>query len=341
MKTVTKILLGVGAIAGAYVGYRVIKNLYLESKKEAEEQMEREERKLNQAGLRKPQTKEEAIAMAKATVVSNKPAEPITKCMYGLLLKSSNWDKDDINGERKIFGPSDDAPQEEIEAWEKEGMGNTIHVLEEKPQGKGRQGYIHFYIQVPPYLRKTPLPKEYLLAVREAAHDFWIENHFQFREPKVRFKGFYSVVGDERIPCSDGTHGLPEVYYEIPEEDYKGLEKDGRHDGLARLISHYYMDNGERLEESDYESVNMYVDVSFPIKNERRDGVDTITAIGFLKKLIDLDIVGEGSTQRLGPVIFHAQGDLGIIYSETLTERYVLFDDPEDESIEETESAEA
>lgn len=259
--------------------------------------------------------------------------DPLVYRMYQLLQKSSNWDLDDFDSDYNIYGPGEGSSVKEIKEWECTGMNNTIHVLEDSNHSGKRM--LHFYVQIPPCLKKIPLPSDYSNTLKELVSEFWKNSLIdpQVQEPRVRYKGFCSFISNERTQDTDGSYGYPEVYQEIPDEVSSQYAEDGKFDGLSRMVSFFYRNDHENLDKVNYASVNQYATVSFPIDEESNEGIDILQAISFLKELIDTEIIpqkGIGRKQKLGPIIFHADGKLGTFYQPDLTKRMIMLSEEQD-----------
>lgn len=319
-KTMKKITKNVIKVAIFIVGGILFCKTYKKEKKRAEANYEKKEEEFSLAGIDIENEEGQNPLMGR---------DPFVYRMYQLLLRSSNWDLDDFDSSYNIYGPQGGSLEKIIE-WECTGMNNTIHVLEDSDRNGKRM--IHFYVQIPPFLGKTPLPSDYSNTLRELVMEFWKNSNIKnAQEPRVRYKGFYSYVSNEKMNYPDGSPANPEVFVEIPEDDYSKFAAPGKFDGLSRMISSFYENNHEKLDRVNCVSMNMYTTVSFPIDEELDEGIDMLQAISFLKGLIDTEIKPQkgarGMKQKLGPIIFHADGKLGVFYNQELEKEIMLIPD--------------
>lgn len=318
MRKITKNIIKIaGGLALAIFIYKTYKN----EKKRTTAEWEEKKEEFSQLGI---------DINDEETYGHNVDKDPIVYRMYQLLLRSSNWDLDDFNSDFNIYGPGEGSSIKEIKEWECTGMNNTIHVLE---SNRGGKKMLHFYVQIPPCLKKTPLPSDYSNALKELVAEFWKNSLIDAQEPRVRYKGFCSFISSERVQDTDGSYGYPEVYQEIPDEVSSQYAEDGKFDGLSRMVSFFYRNDHENLDKTNYASVNQYATISFPIDEESDEGIDILQACSFLKKLIDTEIIpqkGIGRKQKLGPIIFHADGKLGTFYQPDLTKRMIMLSEEQD-----------
>lgn len=318
MRKITKNIIKIaGGLALAIFIYKTYKN----EKKRTTAEWEEKKEEFSQLGI---------DINDEETYCHNVDKDPIVYRMYQLLLRSSNWDLDDFNSDFNIYGPGEGSSIKEIKEWECTGMNNTIHVLE---SNRGGKKMLHFYVQIPPCLKKTPLPSDYSNALKELVAEFWKNSLIDAQEPRVRYKGFCSFISNERVQDTDGSYGYPEVYQEIPDEVSSQYAEDGKFDGLSRMVSFFYRNDHENLDKTNYASVNQYATISFPIDEESDEGIDILQACSFLKKLIDTEIIpqkGIGRKQKLGPIIFHADGKLGTFYQPDLTKRMIMLSEEQD-----------
>lgn len=265
MNKETKIVLGGAGILG--LGYWLW-NLYKSSKKEVREEIKKEVETLKEAGIN-PNINTEEI---------KKDDKPFVEKVLRTLMFNMN---EDIWNDSVL--KTTDYETHDQTLW------GSLRVMQRDDET------VSVFIHIPPYFggkSKSGFKtlKQYKELILETLNSFLSDTGI--RGFKWQYKGYYEKISENLT--KDGQNKV--ISEEIPEEDCMNFSEHGSYtDGLARLISYYYENNAERLE-NDKELVGVcaFIELSFPLAKNENDkfGMDIIKMVKLLKTLtFDLNIM--------------------------------------------------
>lgn len=272
MKKSTKFVLGgIGLSIALYIG----KKLFSKAKEEVKEEIKEETKILEEAGL-------DVEAMVESDKKDDLPGDNYVENVLYTLLKNTN---DDVWDE-EVLKVTD------YENYHDNCLWGSIRVIQRDEET------VSLLIQIPPYFgNRGKDNNKTLTQYKEDILDF-VNNYlskYNVKGMKWMYRGYYERYSN-RV-TKKGNEVLIDTV-EIPEEDCAKFSDHGYADGLARLISHLYMNNMENLKkEKDLHAACMFVEIQLPIAKSSTDifGMDVVKTIGLLKGLMfDLNIMERG-----------------------------------------------
>ena len=264
MNKETKIVLGGAGILG--FGY-LLWNLYKSSKKEVREEIKKEIETLKEAGIN-PNIDTKEI---------QKDDKPFVEKILRTLMFNMNeniWNDDILK--------TTDYEVHDQSLW------GSLRVMQRDDDT------VSVFIHIPPYDGRNGFKtlKQYKQLILGTLDSFLNDTGIPARSVKHSYRGYYEKISENLT--KDGRNKV--VAVEIPEEDCLNFsEHDSYIDGLARLVSYYYENNAERLDnDNELVGVCMFVELCFPLAKNASDkfGMDIIKMVKLLKTLtFDLNIM--------------------------------------------------
>jgi hypothetical protein len=263
MKKKTKIVAGgIGAIALSVLFSKLLKKSNEEVKKEIREEKEL----LKSYGLKPEETYD-------LTVEKEDFVETLLNTLLRKTDDSINWDE--------VLSTRDFEHHDQT-------MWGSIRVM------RRNEDTVSFLVHIPPYNRgEYDTLSSYKEQITEAVRDILDDTHIQW---KWYYRGFYEKFDDE-VKTESGKRKL--VVEEITEGDSASFSDRGYADGLARLVSYFYENDGRNIEKDpNIVSVDMFVELQFNIKKHDKDmyGIDILQSIDILREIMfEVNIMDRGN----------------------------------------------
>lgn len=255
MKNITKFVIGT-LVGGTVAG--IVYKLFNDSKKEIEEEIEKEGEELKKVGI-KPNANFKDL-----------PGKNfVENVLYTLLKKTDNWEDD-------LLVTTDYENHDQT-------MWGSLRVMQRDEET------VSIFVHIPPYLDGFSTLNQYREEIYNVMENFSKKHNIRY---KLRNVGYWENISDKLTESGNYKHEIQE----ISENDCLNFSNIGNaSDGLGRIVSHYYKNNCENLKkEQDLVGAYMFVEIILPLARNTNDrfGIDIVKMVGLLKTLTyDLNIM--------------------------------------------------